>query len=852
MNEFPTHYRVLRDQRRWDPAVSLSGLTAGTDGTLQLQGMPGLASGGVIRLPAPYDVSLSGVACGRDRTPYTAVTSEDGQILISVCGCNDNEAISAPIDCGPQQHFKFPQGLLVLDDQLLVADSGNGRVVALELPSLRKRGEWTSGLQEPASLAADSEGRVYVLDIRLGKVLRFSAGGVADTSFNVTVAAPTSIAIDAQDRLHVTSADTIWRFDANGIALAALISPVSTFKPRALAARGERVYVADAEYGYIWAFDTQNQSWLGQVQAYRGPVAALAIDDTDVLYIKPGLDDTVYRLDADAAWVESGTFRSDKLDAGEGDVWERVWIEAEIPAETSVFLEVATSNDGSTPMGNLVWELSPSLDVLLRTLLDGDSASFVWLRVTLESNDASASPRVLQVQASTAQPSYMDYLPAIYRRDDSANGFLERWLALFRSELGDWDRALEELPRQFDARTVAEADSGKLAAWVALELPTRLDAPARRQLLADAQALYRQRGTPAGLREWVRRYLGASIHIFEAFRERRVWQLGEGLGLGLDTALAAGTPDGLIVPGYTYADRGLAGLRGDYYQGSKFAILRHTKVDHVMSFSSANNSELDITKFLPTLAAPVSEGCSFRWSGQVRPRYSETYAFRARSSGGVRLWVGRRLIIDTLADPARAEGAGQFKLETGRWSPIVLELSTQASHAEVELFWSSASQRQEIVPQECLYSVLDDAAEFSPELHGGCELLEVGHAVVGESRPQATGDYGAPLSDDYSHLFTVTAPAAQVPLAAHRQALRDLIEAEKPAHTDFQLCLAEPRMRVGVQARVGVDSIVAGPGPAMRLGKAELGSDSYLGRGAPMPRQVTDSQRAPAAAGSPG
>jgi hypothetical protein len=95
-------------------------------------------------------------------------------------------------------------------------------------------------------------------------------------------------------------------------------------------------------------------------------------------------------------------------------------------------------------------------------------------------------------------------------------------------------------------------------------------------------------------------------------------------------------------------------------------------------------------------------------------------------------------------------------------------------------------------------------------------------------------------------------PAAQVPLAAQRQALRDLIEAEKPAHTDFQLCLVEPRMRVGVQARVGIDSIVAGPVPAMRLGTGEPGGDSSLGGGAAMPRKARGSQGARATAGPVG
>ncbi len=770
---------------------------------------------------------LSGIACGHGQTTYIAVTSADGQIQISTSGCADDEVIIGPVDGGPQDRFKFPRGLLVVENQLLVADSGNGRVVVLELASLRKRGEWTSGLQNPVGLAVDSLGRMYVLDAGNNEVRRFSVQGELDLGFKISPAAPMSIAVDAQNKLHVTDADTILRFDNNGTALGGLTLPNAAFKPRTLAARGARLYVADAESGYIWVYDTLTQSWLGPVQAYRGPVAAMAIDDTGALCVRPGLDDTdrVYRLEADVARVESGTFQTKKMDAGEGDVWDRVWIEAETPAETSVLLEVAASHDGGTTPGDSDWKSAPSLDVLLRTLVGG-GGRFLWLRITVKSHDGRSTPLLLQVQTSTAQPSYMDYLPAIYRRDDAATGILERWLALFRSELGDWDRVLEELPGQFDARTVAEADLGKLAAWLALELPARMAVPEQRQLLDDAQALYRQRGTPAGLREMVRRSLGVTIHLFEAFRERRVWQLGEGLGLGLDTALAAGTPDGVIVPGFTYADRRLAGLRGDYYEGTKFEILRYTRPDQTINFNWADQSPL---ANVPSQNKFPANNFSVRWSGQVRPRYAETYTFRTRSDDGVRLWVGGKKIIENWTDHAVTTDAGQIKLEPGRWYPIVLEFYEKGGLAQIELYWSSASQRQEIVPEECLYSVLDETADFAPELNDGCGLLEVGHTVVGEGRPLAAEDFGAPLSDDYAHLFTVMVHAAQVPLAAQRQALRDLIEAEKPANTDFQLCLIEPRLRVGVQARVGIDSIVAGSGPAMRLGTNVLGHESYLG-----------------------
>ncbi|MCL4852827.1 MAG: hypothetical protein KJZ78_15810, partial [Bryobacteraceae bacterium] len=35
------------------------------------------------------------------------------------------------------------------------------------------------------------------------------------------------------------------------------------------------------------------------------------------------------------------------------------------------------------------------------------------------------------------------------------------------------------------------------------------------------------------------------------------------------------------------------------------------------------------------------------------------------------------------------------------------------------------------------------------------------------------------------------------------------IDREKPAHTEYELCVIGPQMRVGIQARVGIDSIVA-------------------------------------------
>lgn len=528
------------------------------------------------------------------------------------------------------------------------------------------------------------------------------------------------------------------------------------------------------------------------------------------------------KTETKTTYVERGEFSAVALDAGENQVWERLWIETFIPAETSVTLQLAVTQNDTAPNAQ-DWKISLSPDLLLRTLFVNTSARFLWVKVILQSHTEVATPTLLQVQASSTQPSYLDHLPAIYRRDDTT-GFLERWLALFRSELGDWNRKLQEQPREFDAHTVAENNIDSLAAWIALELPARMAAPEQRELLADAHTLYQQRSTPTGLREMVRRKLGVTIHIFEAFRDRHIWRLGEGVGLGLDTGLAAATPDGIIVPGFTYADPQLTGLRGDYYQGKRFEILRYSRLDKTVNFDWVYSSPL---ADVPSQQGFPDNNFSIRWTGQLRPRYTETYTFRTVSDDGVRLRINGRLIIDNWTDHGQTTDLGQIQLEAGHWYSIELEFYENTFGATIKLYWSSMSQRLEIVPAECLYSLLDRSAEFAPNNPNG-GLMEIGHTIVGESRPQTAEQFGMSLSDDYAHLFTVVVPAAQISHASQRHALYELIEAEKPAHTDFQLCFIEPKMQVGAQALVGINTIVAGAGPALRLGSSQLGLATYL------------------------
>lgn len=103
----------------------------------------------------------------------------------------------------------------------------------------------------------------------------------------------------------------------------------------------------------------------------------------------------------------------------------------------------------------------------------------------------------------------------------------------------------------------------------------------------------------------------------------------------------------------------------------------------------------------------------------------------------------------------------------------------------------------------------DPAAPASAACGQAPGPVAVGSVVVGAGGPLAAADFGAPLFADAAHRFIVSVPAWQAPQAPLRAAIRRVIEREKPAHTDYLLCFIEPEMRVGLQARLGIDTYVA-------------------------------------------
>lgn len=104
-------------------------------------------------------------------------------------------------------------------------------------------------------------------------------------------------------------------------------------------------------------------------------------------------------------------------------------------------------------------------------------------------------------------------------------------------------------------------------------------------------------------------------------------------------------------------------------------------------------------------------------------------------------------------------------------------------------------------------------AEAQGAVVGTTATLDRSHLIDGEA-------YGSPLYEQVAHQFSVQLYRGQIHNTKMLAQIRDIIEREKPIHTTYQICLIEPQMRVGWQARVGIDAIVAGSPPPTRMGES--------------------------------
>ncbi len=141
------------------------------------------------------------------------------------------------------------------------------------------------------------------------------------------------------------------------------------------------------------------------------------------------------------------------------------------------------------------------------------------------------------------------------------------------------------------------------------------------------------------------------------------------------------------------------GLTGQYYDNMNLTNLKLTRTDPTVNFDWGSGSP-------STLIG--ANTFSVRWSGQVQAQYSETYTLYTTSTDGVRLWVNGQLLVNNWTNHSATENSGTIALQANQKYNILMEYYDNTGAAVAKLFWSSASQSKQAIPQARLYPTAEN------------------------------------------------------------------------------------------------------------------------------------------------
>lgn len=393
---------------------------------------------------------------------------------------------------GPRQ-LGGANGIGVCSGNLYVCDAPNHRVAVFALRGFALRGFLAppagAAPWEPAGVAFDGRGRVFVGDRANGRVHAFDPRGAWRSSFD-GLGAVAALAVDCLDRLYVAVEEgTVRVLDAEGHAAAVSETPEALaplFAPLPFAVDSAGRLRLDCPDGVARLFDSSGEP----AAEPASPPPAFAGAGT---FVTTALDSGIYRCQ-----------------------WHRVVLRASVPAGTRV--RVATfsadaleSDDQILGLPDGAWETNQvagaarDADGGWDCLVRSGPGRYLWLRLALEGN-GKATPAVERLVVEFPRISLSRFLPAVFVAEPASADFTDRFLSLFDTTLRSVETKVDRIASYFDPLSTPAGAGGSrvdfltwLASWVGVSLDSHWPEATRRRFLRNAGKLFDMRGTRRGL-----------------------------------------------------------------------------------------------------------------------------------------------------------------------------------------------------------------------------------------------------------------------------------------------------------------------------------------------------------------
>ncbi len=157
-------------------------------------------------------------------------------------------------------------------------------------------------------------------------------------------------------------------------------------------------------------------------------------------------------------------------------------------------------------------------------------------------------------------------------------------------------------------------------------------------------------------------------------------------------------------------------------------VCESTRIDSTVNFAWGVHSALSAPYVYP------ADFFSVRWTGFVLPPVTDKYRFYVVVDGGVRLWIGDDLVLDSWTPSVSEPYTEELLLAGGVKYAIRMEYMDDTDSATVRLMWSSASGSvaKQIVPSTALYN--------SRHLRGSPMLVTFSPGAIDATTTTAAGD----------------------------------------------------------------------------------------------------------------
>lgn len=297
-------------------------------------------------------------------------------------------------------------------------------------------------------------------------------------------------------------------------------------------------------------------AYIGTVAGYQGKVDKMLLDPIDDrLCLWNIADNQITKLEMDRRtqrWGDQG-YRGllllPALDSTEREtLWHKITLDADYPDETQLHVSFYASDRTEVIIDGKLRVLdSYLLDDTIRladklsklnhlwskpiinphdALLFEAKGRYLWLKIEVDGSE-KFTPIVRKFRAYFPRTSYLSYLPAVYQEDEGSRYFLERYLSLFGTLLGEMEEQIAGISRFFDPDVVSGEYLRWLSTWVAIAADDNWTEEQTRHLLKRSPELYRKRGTREGLAELIEIFIGDKPLIVEFFQYKNLIEKAE-------------------------------------------------------------------------------------------------------------------------------------------------------------------------------------------------------------------------------------------------------------------------------------------------------------------------------------